>query len=53
MRNKTAPQNFYGEKLRLQDSGGEEFEDYLMRQKDHIQIHFFEFKTIDPKDNYR
>ena len=23
-----------------------------MLQKDSIQIHFFEFKTLDPKENY-
>lgn len=32
--------------------GSDDFEFYLILQKDKIQIHFFEFKTLDPKENY-
>ncbi|MBX2954314.1 MAG: VOC family protein [Leadbetterella sp.] len=29
-----------------------DYGDYLLLEKDHIEIHFFEFKTLDPKENY-
>jgi hypothetical protein len=29
-----------------------DFDGYLMMGKDQIQIHFFEFKELDPKENY-
>ena len=32
--------------------GNNDFESYLMVQKDNIQIHFFDFKALDPKENY-
>jgi hypothetical protein len=31
---------------------GNDYEEYLMLQKDNVQIHFFEFKELDPKENY-
>ena len=31
---------------------GGDYEGYLMVEKDNIQIHFFEFKELDPKENY-
>lgn len=52
MRNKPATRDFYVNKLGFQIFGNADYEGYLMVQKDHIQIHFFEFKELDPKENY-
>jgi hypothetical protein len=52
MRNKTITRDFYLNKLGFQEFGSADFDGYLMVQKDAIQIHFFEFATLDPKENY-
>lgn len=52
MRDKVATRDFYKNKLGFQDCGKEDYDGYLMLKKDNIQIHFFEFKDIDPKENY-
>ena len=52
MRDKTATRNFYIEKLDFQEYGSADFDGYLMMEKDNIQIHFFQFKTLDPTENY-
>lgn len=52
MRNKAVTRDFYLNKLGFKESGTADFEGYLMVQKDSIEIHFFEFKTLEPKDNY-
>lgn len=52
MRDKNATRNFYSNKLGFQEFGIDDFDGYLMMQKDGIQIHFFEFKTLDPKENF-
>ena len=52
MRDKTVTMNYYVNKLGFQEYGSADFDGYLMLQKDNIQIHFFEFKDIDPKENY-
>lgn len=51
MRNKSVTKDFYVNKLGFQIFGAD-YEGYLMVQKDHIQIHFFEFKGLDSKENY-
>lgn len=51
MRDKTATKDFYLNKLGFQQFGGD-YDGYLMVQKDNIQIHFFEFQELDPKENY-
>ena len=51
MRDKAETRNFYLDKLGFQEFGGN-YDGYLMVQKDNIQIHFFEFKELDPKENY-
>jgi hypothetical protein len=51
MRNKAATRNFYINQLGFQQFG-DDYDDYLMVQKDSIQIHFFEFGALDPKENY-
>ena len=52
MRDKNATRDFYITKLGFNKFGSADFEGYLMVQKDKIQIHFFEFKDLDPKENY-
>lgn len=52
MRNKASTRDYYMNKLGFQEFGSADFDGYLMVQKDHIQIHFFEFKELDPKENY-
>ncbi|HPH24947.1 MAG TPA: VOC family protein [Chitinophagaceae bacterium] len=50
MRNKTVTEDFYITKLGFKKIGN--FEGYLMVLKDAIEIHFFEFQTLNPKENY-
>jgi hypothetical protein len=50
MRDKAVTKEFY-EMLGFEQVGGD-FDNYLMVQKDEIQIHFFEFKELNPKENY-
>jgi hypothetical protein len=52
MRNKELTRDYYINKLGFQEFGSADFDGYLMVQKDRIQIHFFEFKELDPKENY-
>ena len=52
MRNKAITKDFYLNQLGFTEFGSTEYKDYLMVQKDNIQIHFFEFKELDPKENY-
>ena len=52
MRNKAITKDFYINKLDFKDFGNTDYDGYLMLEKDNIQIHFFEFKELDPKENY-
>jgi catechol 2,3-dioxygenase-like lactoylglutathione lyase family enzyme len=52
MRNKKITKEFYIHKLGFQEFGNADFDGYLMLQKDQIQIHFFEFKALNPFENY-
>jgi hypothetical protein len=52
MRDKTATKDFYIYNLDFHEFGSADFDGYLMLKKDNIQIHFFEFKELDPKENY-
>lgn len=52
MRNKAITRDFYITQLGFQEFGSADFEGYLMVQKDNIEIHFFEFPTINPAENY-
>ncbi len=36
----------------FKEFGNADFEGYLMMEKDRVQIHFFEFKELNPKENY-
>lgn len=52
MRDKAVTRDYYLYKLGFQEFGSAHFDGYLMVQKDNIQIHFFESKELDPKENY-
>jgi hypothetical protein len=52
MRDKSVTKEFYLNQLGFQEFGDADYEGYLMVQKDNIQIHFFEFKELEPKENY-
>ena len=52
MRNKATTKDYYLGKLDFQEFGSADFDGYLMVEKDSIQIHFFEFKDLDPGENY-
>ena len=52
MRNKAITRDFYLKQLGFQEFGMADFDGYLMVEKDSIQIHFFEFTDLDPKENY-
>ncbi|REG84615.1 bleomycin resistance protein [Winogradskyella sediminis] len=52
MRDKKVTREFYSNQLGFKEFGSTDYEGYLMMEKDRVQIHFFEFKEIDPKENY-
>jgi len=52
MRNKAVTKNFYITQLGFKDIGSADYNGYLLLQKDNIEIHFFEFKELEPKENY-
>lgn len=51
MRDKAVTRDYYINKLGFTEIG-DDFDGYLIVQKDKIQIHFFEFKELNPKKNY-
>lgn len=50
MRNADATKDYYVNQLGFTVAG--DYGDYLIVAKDGIEIHFFEFKGLEPKDNY-
>ncbi len=52
MRNKDLTKEFYINQLGFREFGDADYEGYLMVEKDQVQIHFFEFTELDPKENY-
>ncbi|MFD2200930.1 bleomycin resistance protein [Shivajiella indica] len=52
MRDKAKTKDFYIKGLGFQVFGNADYEGYLMLYKDNIQIHFFEFKALNPNENY-
>ena len=50
MRNKIETKNFYINQLGFKEIG--DYDYYLMLKKDNFEIHFFEFKELDIKENY-
>jgi hypothetical protein len=52
MRDKRVTREFYLNQLGFKEFGSADFDGYLMMEKERIQIHFFEFKELEPKENY-
>ncbi len=52
MRDKNKTREYYSNQLGFKEFGNADFDGYLMMEKDRIQIHFFEFKALNPKENY-
>lgn len=52
MRDKKATKAFYLNQLGFKTFGDTDYEGYLMVKRDTIQLHFFEFKALNPKENY-
>jgi catechol 2,3-dioxygenase-like lactoylglutathione lyase family enzyme len=52
MRNKAATKDFYLSQLGFADIGSADYDGYLLVRKDNVEIHFFEFRELDPKENY-
>jgi catechol 2,3-dioxygenase-like lactoylglutathione lyase family enzyme len=52
MRDKAVTKDYYVNRLGFQLFGNSEFDGYLMVFKDNIQIHFFDYKDLNPKENY-
>lgn len=52
MRNKAITKDFYINQLGFRPLGNADYDGYLMLQKDMIELHFFEFKELDPNENY-
>lgn len=52
MRDKTITRNYYVDQLGFKYIGSDDHEYYLIVEKDNLQIHFFEFKTLDLQENY-
>jgi hypothetical protein len=50
MRNKTHTKEFYLNQLSFELIA--DFGDYLLLKKEVIEIHFFEFKSLNPNENY-
>ena len=50
MRNKIETKNFYINQLGFKEIG--DYDYYLMLEKDNFEIHFFEFKDLNPLENY-
>jgi catechol 2,3-dioxygenase-like lactoylglutathione lyase family enzyme len=50
MRDKALTKDYYLNHLGFKVLG--DYGDYIMLGKDNIEIHFFEFKALDPKENY-
>lgn len=50
MRNKVITRDYYINQLGFKEIG--DYEGYLMIKKDQIEIHFFEFEALNPKENY-
>ncbi len=52
MRNKEITRTYYVDKLHFQDISKHDYPGYLILKKDAIELHFFEFKELNPYENY-
>jgi hypothetical protein len=52
MRNKAITRDFYVSFLGFEEFGESQYPEYLMLEKDQVELHFFLFPELDPKENY-
>ena len=52
MRDKEVTKDYYINQLGFQLFEGNDFNGYLILHRDNVEIHFFEFKNLDPTENY-
>lgn len=52
MRDKAKTKAFYTQELGFTIVGSADYPDYLMLQKDQIELHFFAFADLNPSQNY-
>ncbi len=52
MRNKVVTQDYYLNRLGFQLLSAHDYDGYLIVGKDDIELHFFEFAALNPKENY-
>ncbi len=52
MRNKAKTREYYIDFLGFREYGTNEYPEYLMIEKDEVQLHFFLFESLNPKENY-
>lgn len=52
MRNKAKTREYYIDFLGFKEYGTNEYPEYLMIEKDEVQLHFFLFEALNPKENY-
>ncbi|MFN5416424.1 MAG: bleomycin resistance protein [Flavobacteriia bacterium] len=52
MRNKSKTRDFYVQHLGFQDISVHDYDGYLILKRDEVEIHFFEHKSLNPKENY-
>lgn len=52
MRSKSATKDFYIARLGFHELGSPGYDQYLMIRKENVEIHFFEYKELNPKENY-
>lgn len=52
MRDKPATADYYIRQLGFTNAASADYDGYLILQKDRVQIHFFEFKDLQPAHNY-
>lgn len=50
MRDKEATKAYYNRELGFETVG--EYPDYLIVKREGVEIHFFSFTTLDPRENY-
>lgn len=52
MRDRATTKDYYVNKLGFKYIGSDDFKEYLIVEKDNLQLHFFAFRDLDPKENY-
>lgn len=52
MRDLSLTRDYYMNQLGFEQAGSTDYPEYLMLKRDGIELHFFLFTTLDPKENY-